>query len=111
MAMNAAVVWVELNMHCACTNPYYDAEWRTLAAQIKMTVSFRYLALVAALCYFFVHESSCQTSISNQDQQELLNAHNRYRGIITPTASDMQTVSVAESNLKNEDRLKVAMGD
>ena len=70
-----------------------------------MTVSFRYLAIVVALCYCFVHESSCQTSLSSHDQQELLDAHNHYRGIVTPTASDMQTmvtVSVAESNLLKE---------
>ena len=90
---------------------YYDAEWRRsiaiiiIAAQIKMTIFFRYLAIVVALCYCFIHESSCQTSLSNQDQQELLDAHNHYRGIVTPTASDMQTmvtVSIAESNLLKE---------
>ena len=76
-----------------------------IAAQIKMTVSFPYLAIVVALCYCFVRESSCQTSLSSQDQQELLDAHNHYRGIVTPTASDMQTmvtVSIAESNLLRE---------
>ena len=33
---------------------------------------------------------SAQTSLSSQDQQELLNAHNHFRGIVNPSASNME---------------------
>ena len=56
----------------------------------KMSVCLHYLAIVVILCCGFVDESSCQTSLSSQDQQELLNAHNHYRGLVNPTASNMQ---------------------
>ena len=56
----------------------------------KMSVCLHYLAIVVILCCGFVDESWCQTSLSSQDQQELLNAHNHYRGLVNPTASNMQ---------------------
>lgn len=38
----------------------------------------------------FVDQALCQTSLSSQDQQELLNAHNHYRSIVSPSASNME---------------------
>ena len=38
----------------------------------------------------FVDQALCQTSLSSQDQQKLLNAHNHYRSIVSPSASNME---------------------
>ena len=55
----------------------------------RLLTGYRYLADVL-LCFCFVYQASCQTSLSSQDQQELLNAHNHYRSIVAPTASNME---------------------
>ena len=47
-----------------------------------------YLATV--ICLGYVDQAMCQTSLSSQDQQELLNAHNHYRSIVSPSASNME---------------------
>ena len=47
-----------------------------------------YLAVVILFCSF-VYEVSCQTGLSSQDQQELLNAHNHFRGLVSPTARNL----------------------
>lgn len=46
-----------------------------------------YTVIYSSLLWYTV---SAQTSLSNQDQQELLNAHNHFRGIVNPTASNME---------------------
>ena len=60
----------------------------TMGDQIISVVFY----LVAVLWCSFVYEGSCQTSLSSQDQQELLNVHNHYRGLVSPTASNMETM-------------------
>ena len=55
----------------------------------RLLTSYRYLANLF-VCFCFVYQASCQTSLSSQDQQELLNAHNHYRSIVAPTASNME---------------------
>ena len=37
-----------------------------------------------------VRLSVCQTGLSSRDEQELLSAHNYFRGIVDPTASNME---------------------
>ena len=47
--------------------------------------------LVATLCLALLYgQVSCQTGLTSQDRQELLDAHNHYRGIVSPTASNME---------------------
>lgn len=54
---------------------------------ISIVVGY-YLANV--ICLGFVDQALRQTSLSSQDQQELLNAHNHYRSIVSPSASNME---------------------
>lgn len=49
------------------------------------TVIYMYSSLL-----WYPFTVSAQTSLSNQDQQEVLNAHNHFRGIVNPTASNME---------------------
>ena len=46
--------------------------------------------IVLALC--LVVEVNCQTSLSQSDKDELLNAHNNLRGQVSPAASNMETM-------------------
>ena len=41
-------------------------------------------------CSLLLYRAAGQTSLSSEDQQELLNAHNHFRGIVSPPASNME---------------------
>ena len=41
-------------------------------------------------CSLLLYRAAGQTSLSSEDQQELLNAHNHFRGIVSPHASNME---------------------
>ena len=47
--------------------------------------------LVLALCLgCVVEEVVCQTELTADDKLEILNAHNNFRGMVTPTAANME---------------------
>lgn len=45
------------------------------------------------------HPASSQTSLSAADKQELLDAHNLFRGMVDPPASNMQRLVSKESRV------------
>ena len=53
------------------------------------------VVLVVGVFLLQVHDASCQTGLSSQDEQELLNAHNHFRGIVDPPASNMEQMVMA----------------
>ena len=57
-----------------------------MAVNVHVTV----VTVTLFLCSLLLNQASGQTSLSSQDQQELLNAHNHFRGIVDPTASNME---------------------
>lgn len=50
--------------------------------------------LVIGVLLLQVHDVSCRTGLSSQDKQELLNAHNHFRGIVNPPASNMEKMVI-----------------
>ena len=66
---------------------------RSLTSESPLTHGYN-LAVVI-LCSLLLNQVSAQTGLSAQDQQELLDAHNHFRGIVNPTASNMETMVVA----------------
>ena len=41
-----------------------------------------------------VHDGFCQSGLSNREKQELLDAHNHFRGIVDPPASNMEEMVI-----------------
>ena len=68
---------------------------------------FHSLALVIGVFLLNVHLASCQTGLSDRDKQELLNAHNHFRGIVDPTASNMEEM-VMEQCMKYTNNYVIA---
>ena len=46
--------------------------------------------LLPLFCLFAIPSVCGQTSLSEAEQQELLDAHNRFRGMVDPPASNMR---------------------
>lgn len=55
----------------------------------------------AILGLLLLQRASCQTGLSGRDEGELLDAHNHFRSIVIPAASNMERMVAASDCIGN----------
>ena len=55
----------------------------------------------AILGLLLLQRASCQTGLSGRDERELLDAHNHFRSIVIPAASNMERMVAASDCIGN----------